>query len=161
MNPNAARPSNFSSVLLSDLSSGLNVPLSRLVLYENSIGPTSTSSSASVGTSFTFQVNPYEKDDSVNPSNLITPIQAYESIRTQFAEASVEGGVRGPLLQGVITNKLNIAFLVVLQLPASSLLSTSSTGFDSAAIGTAAPHGISIALLIAAATGAIVAMSAS
>ncbi len=64
--------------------------------------------------------------------------------------------MKGPLLQGEITSKLNTAYLVVLQLPASSLAGMSSTGLDGAAVGVAPQLGWILGLIAASSIAATI-----
>lgn len=134
--PNLPLPSNFSSVLLADLSTGLSVSSDRIMLGSLG-GATQTVNGASVGTSITFSVTPASNSSAAVPSM----DDVLQSIRLQYYNYR-QSGTRGPLLLGAITQQLNTAYLVIL----STGYANSSTG-SSNSTATALPVSTSHVLL--------------
>lgn len=119
-NPNLPLPSNFSTVLLADLVSGLNVTADRIE-FGTLGGATSGSGTASIGTSITFSVIPSAD------STALTPPQVLEWIQEQYQRGY------GPLLQGEITSALRTTYLVVISTGGGGYASSSTASGNNTA----------------------------
>jgi hypothetical protein len=121
-NPLDPLPSNFSTVLRSDLAFGLSLRPDRIE-FGTLGGATSSSGSASTGTSIIFSVLP-----STNSSES-SLVEVLEDLREQFYQFG-QNQALGPLLQGEITSQLNTAYLVVISTGEGNSTSSSSSTAD-------------------------------